>query len=76
MILMTRSAMHGERRGHEMEEVARTLEEMGVEPVMAEAAARRLLWCAGLGLKGHFDDQRPPKTYQEVLRTVRAEIEK
>jgi 3-hydroxyisobutyrate dehydrogenase len=74
--LMSRSAMHGERRGHEMEEVARTLETMGVEPVMAEAAARRLLWCADLGIKGHFSDQRPPKTYHEVLRAVRAEIEK
>jgi 3-hydroxyisobutyrate dehydrogenase-like beta-hydroxyacid dehydrogenase len=74
--LMSRNAMHGERRAHEMEEAARTLKEMGVEPIMAAAAANRLGWSAGLGLKDHFSDQRPPKTYQEVLRAVQAEMEK
>jgi 3-hydroxyisobutyrate dehydrogenase len=74
--LMSRNAMHGERRAHEMEEAARTLEAMGVEPIMSGAAAQRLLWSAGLGLKDHFSDQRPPKTYHEVLRAVRAEMEK
>ena len=38
---------------------------MGVEPIMAAAAANRLGWSAGLGLKDHFSDQRPPKTYDE-----------
>lgn len=35
---------HGERRAHEMEEVASMLREAGIEPLMAEATARRQLW--------------------------------
>ena len=41
--LSERTRLHGERRGREMEEAARTLEALGVEPVMAKAAAKRLL---------------------------------
>jgi 3-hydroxyisobutyrate dehydrogenase len=74
--LISRTAIHGERRGREMEEVARTLEATGVEPVVAEAAAKRLLWCASLGLKNRFSNQRPPETYEEVMRALRAEFEK
>jgi 3-hydroxyisobutyrate dehydrogenase-like beta-hydroxyacid dehydrogenase len=40
--LAERNRLHGERRAREMEEAARTLEELGVEPVMAEAAVKRL----------------------------------
>ena len=55
--LLGRTAIHGERRAHEMEEVAATLSAMGIEPIMAEAAARRLLKCAELGLKSRFGDE-------------------
>ena len=41
--LSERTRLHGERRGREMEEAAKTLEGLGVEPIMAEAAAKRLL---------------------------------
>lgn len=41
--LSERNRLHGERRAREMEQAARTLEELGVEPIMAEAAARRLV---------------------------------
>jgi len=38
---MTRTANHAERRSHEMEEVAETLRAMGLDPIMAEASAKR-----------------------------------
>jgi hypothetical protein len=40
---------HGLRRAAEMEEVARTLRSLGVEPVMAEGTVRRH---RALGLEG------------------------
>jgi 3-hydroxyisobutyrate dehydrogenase-like beta-hydroxyacid dehydrogenase len=38
---LERMASHGERRAAEMEEVAATLRELGVEPLMTEATVRR-----------------------------------
>ena len=68
--LIGRTAVHGERRAHEMAEVADTLEAMGIEPIMAEAAARRLLWCAGKGLKVRFGDAAP-ESYHQVVEALR-----
>jgi 3-hydroxyisobutyrate dehydrogenase-like beta-hydroxyacid dehydrogenase len=42
--LVSRAAEHGRRRAAEMREVARTLEDVGVEPTMALAAAARQDW--------------------------------
>jgi Domain of unknown function (DUF1932) len=39
--LVSRIAEHGRRRAAEMREVARTLEEVGIEPTMALATATR-----------------------------------
>ena len=41
-----RVVVHGERRAREMEEVAETLRAIGVDPIMAEATARRQDWAA------------------------------
>ena len=69
-----RVVVHGERRAREMEEVAETLRAIGVDPIMAEATARRQDWCAQLGLRAHFGPDGP-KTYREVLDAI-AEITK
>jgi hypothetical protein len=37
-----------------MEEVAETLQSLGIEPIMAAAAARRQDWCAKLDVAGQF----------------------
>jgi 3-hydroxyisobutyrate dehydrogenase len=50
---------HGERRAHEMEEVAATLRAAGVDPVMAEATARRQNWEATLRRTGRLNGPRP-----------------
>ena len=39
-----RVVVHGERRAREMEEVAETLRAIGIDPIMAEATARRQDW--------------------------------
>jgi 3-hydroxyisobutyrate dehydrogenase-like beta-hydroxyacid dehydrogenase len=64
-----RVVVHGERRAREMEEVAETLKAIGIEPIMAEATARRQDWAAQMGLKSHFGPEGP-KTYQEVVAAI------
>jgi 3-hydroxyisobutyrate dehydrogenase-like beta-hydroxyacid dehydrogenase len=64
--MVGRVAIHGERRAREMEEVARTLQELGIEPLMATATARRFDWAASLGLREVFGGEFP-KTYEEVV---------
>ena len=50
--LIGRTALHGARRESEMREAARMLRDVGFEPVMAEAIANRIGWCAAT-LRGH-----------------------
>jgi 3-hydroxyisobutyrate dehydrogenase-like beta-hydroxyacid dehydrogenase len=67
--MVSRVVIHGERRAREMEEVAETLESLGIEPMMAEAAARRQDWCAKLGISTQFGPDGP-KTYREALEAI------
>lgn len=67
--MVGRVVVHGERRAREMEEVASTLRELGVEPMMAEATVRRMDWAADLDLKGRFEGEFP-RTYKEVLEAI------
>jgi 3-hydroxyisobutyrate dehydrogenase-like beta-hydroxyacid dehydrogenase len=69
--MVGRVVVHGERRAREMDEVCRTLEELGIEPMMAAATARRMDWAADLGLRETFRGEFP-KTYQEVLDAIAA----
>jgi len=59
---------HGERRAHEMEEVARTLRAAGIEPLMAEATARRQDWEATLRRDGRLSGARPETA--DALQTL------
>jgi 3-hydroxyisobutyrate dehydrogenase-like beta-hydroxyacid dehydrogenase len=67
--LIGRTVLHGERRAHEMEEVARTLSDVGVDPIMASATARRLRWLADLDLNARFGGSEPTD-YHDVLRAI------
>jgi 3-hydroxyisobutyrate dehydrogenase-like beta-hydroxyacid dehydrogenase len=73
--MVGRVVVHGERRAREMEEVAETLRAIGVDPIMAEAAARRQQWSAHLALRSHFGPEGP-KTYREVLDVIARIAEK
>jgi len=66
-----RVVVHGERRAREMEEVAETLRAIGVDPIMAEATARRQDWSAQLDLRSRFGPEGPG-TYRDVLDAIAA----
>jgi 3-hydroxyisobutyrate dehydrogenase-like beta-hydroxyacid dehydrogenase len=68
--MVGRVVVHGERRAREMDEVAKTLEELGIEPIMAAATARRFDWAAQSGLKEKFGGEFPA-TYEEVIRMLK-----
>jgi len=65
--MIGRVAVHGARRAREMEEVAETLRDAGIEPIMAEAIARRQDWGASLDLTKYVD-QDQLEDYREVLK--------
>jgi len=67
--MVGRVVEHGVRRAREMEEVAKTLHDIGVEPIMAEAIARRQEWGGNLNLLSALEGQ-PLKGYREVLRAI------
>ena len=60
---------HGERRAREMEEVAHTLREAGIEPLMAEAIARAQDWEATLRRDGRLNGPRP-ETVDGLLKLL------
>jgi len=64
-----RVVVHGERRAREMEEVAETLRAIGIDPIMAEATARRQDWSAEMDLRSHFGPEGP-KTYRDVVEVI------
>jgi len=67
--MVGRVVVHGGRRAREMEEVADTLRAIGVEPIMAEATARRQYWSADLNLRAHFGPDGP-RTAADVAVVV------
>ena len=67
--MLGRVVVHGERRAREMEEVAATLREADVEPIMADAIVRRMDWSVESGLKQIFGGEAP-KSYREVVDAV------
>jgi 3-hydroxyisobutyrate dehydrogenase-like beta-hydroxyacid dehydrogenase len=71
--MVGRVVVHGERRAREMDEVAKTLEELGIEPMMASATARRFDWAADLGLREKFAGEFP-KNYEEVLAAIKQTV--
>ncbi len=49
-----------------MEEVAETLRAIGIDPIMAEATARRQAWSVEMNLKSRFSTEGPA-SYRDVL---------
>ena len=64
--LIERHAVHGRRRANELEGVAESLREVGVEPIMAEAGYRRMSWDVDRGLQERFAGGEDPD-WLEVL---------
>jgi 3-hydroxyisobutyrate dehydrogenase-like beta-hydroxyacid dehydrogenase len=57
--MIGRVLQHGERRADEMHEVAETVRAAGLEPIMAEAIARRQDWEARLRETGRLTGAKP-----------------
>jgi 3-hydroxyisobutyrate dehydrogenase len=67
--MVGRVVVHGERRAREMEEVAATLREIDIEPLMADAIVKRMDWSVEAGLKKAFGGEAP-KSYREVVEAA------
>jgi 3-hydroxyisobutyrate dehydrogenase-like beta-hydroxyacid dehydrogenase len=65
--LVTGSAIHAERRAHEMENVVEMLESIKVQPIMSKATHERLSWLAGKKIKEKFGG-KTPKEWQQVVK--------
>jgi hypothetical protein len=65
--LVTGSAVHAERRAHEMEDVVAMLEGIGVKPTMSRATHERLTWLADKKLREKFGG-KTPQEWQEVVQ--------
>jgi 3-hydroxyisobutyrate dehydrogenase-like beta-hydroxyacid dehydrogenase len=66
-----RSAVHAKRQAAEMHASAETVEELGVEPIMARAIAARLDLAASLDLVSHYEVRENPEI-DDYLRAVAA----
>lgn len=73
--LIERHAVHGARRADELEEVALSLSEVGVAPLMAEAGHRRMMWDVERGLQSRFGGGQDPDWIDvlEALEDLRRE---
>jgi 3-hydroxyisobutyrate dehydrogenase-like beta-hydroxyacid dehydrogenase len=67
--MVGRVVVHGARRAREMEEVAATLREIDIEPIMAEAIVRRMDWSVEAGLQQIFHGEAP-KNYRQVVEAA------
>jgi 3-hydroxyisobutyrate dehydrogenase-like beta-hydroxyacid dehydrogenase len=67
--LVGRHAVHGVRRADELEEVAESLRDAGLEPLLADAATARMRRGIDLGLQDRFDPRRDPD-WRSVIATL------
>jgi 3-hydroxyisobutyrate dehydrogenase-like beta-hydroxyacid dehydrogenase len=70
---LERTATHGKRRAAEMHESAATVAELGLDPLVTSAIARRIEW-AHQQLKDVRWPEGGPKSYQEVLAAIEAKL--
>jgi 3-hydroxyisobutyrate dehydrogenase len=67
-----RSLVHGRRRAAEMREVARTVGEAGIEPLMSSSTALRQDWAADLADRNGELKTRPDDAWLETLDLILA----
>jgi 3-hydroxyisobutyrate dehydrogenase-like beta-hydroxyacid dehydrogenase len=64
--LMVTDVIHSERRAEEARMSVEALEEVGVEPIMTRATAKRLEWVTALKVKAHFGGAVPMQYTQAI----------
>lgn len=67
---VVRTAVHGMRRAEELDEVAAMMRDLGEEPLMVEAAAKRLRSLASPEMKARFADNQEAG-FHEVLAALK-----
>ena len=72
--LIERVVSHGKRRAAEMREVADTVREIGLDPIMASATAARQQWLADLKVKESLAARTEDRA--ELVRAIRRAIGK
>ena len=68
-VLLGKTAIHSARRIHEMEDVIKTLNSLGVDPVMSRATLENFVRIERLGLNEYFSG-KTPEDYKKVLEAV------
>jgi len=68
--LVMHAALHAERKSHELREIAAAMKEWGMEPMVIEAAAKRLESLAGYNLKDYFNAEMPDEGYRAMLKAI------
>lgn len=68
-MLLTRTAIHAERRVLEMSEVIETLQESDLDDAMSQATKKKLQKLAELRLNEHFDNKSPDH-FTKVLEAI------
>ncbi|GAA4725956.1 DUF1932 domain-containing protein [Brevibacillus fulvus] len=70
-LLLTRTAIHAERRVSEMKDVVETLQEMHLDYTMSQATQTKLQSLVELNLNGYFE-HKAPDHYRRVLEAIAA----
>ncbi|PZP43776.1 MAG: NAD(P)-dependent oxidoreductase [Azospirillum brasilense] len=71
--LISTGVIHARRRAEEAAMAADALADVGIEPIMASATAKRLQWVERLSLKEYFAG-RIPEDYHEALEAIEARM--
>jgi 3-hydroxyisobutyrate dehydrogenase-like beta-hydroxyacid dehydrogenase len=66
-------AIHAKRRAEELEMSADTVQDAGIEPIMARAIVARLRWKEALGLKDHFKGV-VPASYRDAIDAIEQKL--
>ncbi|MDT8861836.1 DUF1932 domain-containing protein [Alkalihalobacillus sp. MEB130] len=67
--LLTRTAIHAERRVAEMDEVIKTLDQSNVDSIMSQATKEKLMYLVHLEVNKYFDFEQPHH-YAEVVDAI------
>ncbi|MBT9143829.1 MAG: hypothetical protein DDT29_02241 [Dehalococcoidia bacterium] len=68
--LVMHAGLHAERKSNELREIAEAMREWGIEPIVIEAAAKRLESVARYSLKDYFKAEMPAEGYQAMLKAI------
>ncbi|MFC1917279.1 NAD(P)-binding domain-containing protein [Chloroflexota bacterium] len=69
--LICHGGIHAARKADELKLAAGVLRNLGIEPMVAEAASKRLAKVAEFNLKKHFDGEIPSAGYRAMIEVIK-----